>query len=742
MIAHSDALLPDPGTNRLLKAALAYAELGWDVFPLVPRDKVPLTPNGLKDASHDPAQLRLWWQRHPTANIGGVTTGRLVIDVDADPDPAKDGMVWHNSAGRDLLPETVTQITGGGGLQYIYARSGGKVGNSAGKIAPGVDVRADGGYIVLPPSVHPNGTPYRWVDGASPRQRPPAPAPDVLLALVTAPRELPAAAPLAAAIGEIPPGLLRYALAGKGEGGRNDGAFWLACKLIEEVGATYEARKVLGTFGYNCTPPLSDAELEKVWGSAQRTASYSPRPGPVPAYTPSAPPAPLSTPPAPSAPDDPTPAEEAIILSLLAQPADLWRVTPYLRPDHFGGAAYGEMYRALLVLGHEGRTVDRVNLESVLRGAPTWSAVAPVWAVLHGTTPRGFATEEYAQTIYNAARLRALAPIGARIAALAADQTRPVDAVLAEAEGLLFALTQGRTGTTTQTLADAMWTYLEALEARTPGQLPGLSTGYDLLDLATGGLENGDLIVLAARPGRYKSAFLLDLLMNMAGRRGGAGVPAGLISLEMSRSQLAQRGLSNVARIDGAELRLGIVRPDTPEWARLQQANSDAGGWAPILIHDQTDAPAINGLRDLQALARRWVAEAGVRVLGVDYLGLIPEVTRGGENVAYMIGRITRGLKLLAGELNIPIILLSQLSRDVEKRTDHKPQLADLRDSGSIEQDANMVLFPWLPDEDDPTNLRLLIAKQRNGPTDWDGIPLRVEPQYTHLAPVDTRRTF
>lgn len=734
-MATHDALLPDPGTNRLLKAALAYAAIGWDVFPLVPRDKVPLTPNGLKDASHDPAQIRLWWQRHPQANIGGVTTGRLVIDVDRDPDPAKDGMIWHNGPGRDLLPDTVTQITGGGGLQYVYARSGGKVGNSAGKIAPGVDVRADGGYIVLPPSVHPSGEVYRWVDGASPRQRDPAPAPAALLALVTAPRELPVPAPTPLSA-EIPPGLLRYALAGKAEGGRNDGAFWLACKLVEGVGTGYEARKVLGTYGYNCTPPLTEAELEKVWASAQRTTTYSPKLAPGPAYSA---PAPV---PAPPVSEEPTPAEPAIILSLLAQPADLWHVTPFLRPEHFSSGAYGEMYRGLVQLGHDGRTPDRVNLESVLRGWPSWAAVAPAWAALGHAPTEGTATADYAQTIYDAARLRALAPLGQRIAALAADRTRPTETVLAEAEGLLFGLTQGRTGYTSRTLAEAMWAYLEDLAARTPGTLPGLSTGYALLDQATGGLEGGDLIILAARPGRYKSAFLLDLHMNFAGRKRGPGVPTGLISLEMSRKQLAQRGLSNVARIDGAELRLGVVRPESDEWTRLQDANNQAGGWAPLYLHDPADSPAIQGLRDIQALARRWKAEHEIAALGIDYLGLIPEPTKNNESMPYTVGRITRGLKQLAGELNIPIILLSQLSRKVEERADHKPQLADLRDSGSIEQDADMVLFPWMPDEDDPTALRLLIAKQRNGPTDWEGIPLRVEPEYSHLAPVDPYRAY
>ncbi|HMQ32386.1 MAG TPA: replicative DNA helicase, partial [Chloroflexaceae bacterium] len=352
---------------------------------------------------------------------------------------------------------------------------------------------------------------------------------------------------------------------------------------------------------------------------------------------------------------------------------------------------------------------------------------------LAAETPTAVHVEYYARIVERTAVLRRLIEAGGKIAALGYDEAPDLESTLDQAEAEVFAVSQRRS---TQAFVPAgqvvneIYTRIELMRAR-GGRISGLATGYHDLDAITGGLQPSDLILLAARPSLGKTSLALSLGYNVAF----AGATVGVFSLEMSRDQLMQRILAMHTGIDMQRLRLGDLRDD-----ELARAFDGMGVLSELPIHID-DTPGLS-VTEVRSRARRLVAEQGCDLLIVDYLQLM---SGGGskENRVQEVSEISRGLKALARELDAPVIALSQLSRAVEARQDHVPMLSDLRESGSLEQDADLVWFIYRDEVYDKESEKrglaeVHIAKHRNGPLGV--VPLRFEARTTRFQNLEAYR--
>jgi replicative DNA helicase len=337
-------------------------------------------------------------------------------------------------------------------------------------------------------------------------------------------------------------------------------------------------------------------------------------------------------------------------------------------------------------------------------------------ATLVRDTPSAANIRAYAQIVRERATLRRLISVGGEIAASAYDpEGRDASELVDEAERKVFEIAESGTkaGSGFVMLKDELGAVIDRLDMlhQSSGQLTGVSTGFTRLDEMTAGLQKGDLIVIAGRPSMGKTAFALNIAENAAFGPGKARV--GIFSMEMSREQLAFRMISSLGQVDQSHLRTGSFGDE--EWSRINSAISMMQN-APIYI-DDTGALTPT---DVRARARRLKREHGLDLIVLDYLQLM-QVAGNKENRATEISEISRGLKALAKELAVPVIALSQLNRSVEQRTDKKPVMSDLRESGAIEQDADLIMMIYREEVYDPNSTRrgiadIIIAKQRNGP--------------------------
>jgi replicative DNA helicase len=296
---------------------------------------------------------------------------------------------------------------------------------------------------------------------------------------------------------------------------------------------------------------------------------------------------------------------------------------------------------------------------------------------------------------------------------------RSVEELVDEAERRIFQVAESHDRGGFVWIKDLLWEAFETIEKlqESKGGLTGVASGFRTLDWMTTGFQKGDLIIVAARPAMGKTSWVLNVAQNASIDH---KVPVALFSLEMSKEQLVQRLLCSEARVDAQKLRTGSL--SSSDYQRIGTAGAKLNT-APIWIDDSPGATVL----EMRAKARRLKAEAGLSLLVIDYLQLMASTERA-ESRQQEVSQISRGLKSLARELEIPVIALSQLSRGPEQRTDHRPQLSDLRDSGSIEQDADIVMFLYRPEyysssglDEDGNSLEgkteLLVSKQRNGPT-------------------------
>jgi replicative DNA helicase len=330
--------------------------------------------------------------------------------------------------------------------------------------------------------------------------------------------------------------------------------------------------------------------------------------------------------------------------------------------------------------------------------------------------------------------LRRLITAGAQIAGVAYDYQHDAEVAVDKAEQILFALTQRRRTQDFVAISNVLESYFDQIDYihQHKGQTFGVPTGFKDLDDLTGGLQRSDLLILAARPGMGKTSFVLNLATHAAlkGR-----TPVGIFQLEMSRDQLVQRLICSEAGIDSNRLRTGYI--EDGEWGKIAQAIGELSE-APIYIDD---TPGIS-VMELRTKARRLQAEHDVGFIIVDYLQLMQG--RFTENRVQEVSEISRSLKALARELNVPVMACSQLNRSVEQRPGNRPQLSDLRDSGTIEQDADIVMFIYREEVYDRETARkgladIIVAKHRNGPL--KDIELRFFADQTKFADLERRYT-
>ncbi|HEY1349883.1 MAG TPA: replicative DNA helicase [Ktedonobacteraceae bacterium] len=411
-------------------------------------------------------------------------------------------------------------------------------------------------------------------------------------------------------------------------------------------------------------------------------------------------------------------AEEGVLGSLLIDPEALDKVVRFLQAEDFYRNAHRQIYASALRLNAAGTPADFVTICDDLEreGQLEYVGGASSLTALINRVPTSGNITHYARIVERTALLRRLIHAAGTIAAVAYEWQDPdVSGALSQAEKLIFELSQRYLlGSRSDTLMEELLrTYMTTLDDRykNRGRITGVPTGYEDLDRLLGGFQRSDLVILAARPSQGKTQLALNFCRE-ATRRGGR---AGYISLEMSSEQLAQRFVAMQSKIEQHRLRTGWIEDE--EWSILV----DAADVLADLRISIDDTPALS-LLQVRSRARGWALERGIQILFIDYLQLITGGDgRRYDNRAQEVAAISQGLKALARELNIPVIALSQLSRDLEKRQDKRPQLSDLRESGALEQDADVVIFlyrdeTYNPETKRPNIAEVIVAKQRNGP--------------------------
>ena len=427
-------------------------------------------------------------------------------------------------------------------------------------------------------------------------------------------------------------------------------------------------------------------------------------------------------------------AERATLGSVLLNRDALAAIAAWLEPEYFYLERHSQIYEAMLACFNNRVPPDTRTVSEELRRRGHLDQVGGVIYLgeLVEGVPTSYHVEFYARTVERTAILRRLINTGAQIAALGYNEQIEIDETIDKAEALLFDIAQKRTSQDFVHISSVVDSYYEQLNylQEHRGEVMGVQTGYRDFDQITGGLQRSDLIILAARPGTGKTSFAMSLAYNVAMYYSNT---VAVFSLEMGREQLVQRLIAMETQIDTHRLRLGQV-PDNQlkivfdAMGRLAQA--------PIYIED---TPGIS-IMELRSKARRLQSQHGVSLIIIDYLQLMSG--RGKENRVQEVGEISRGLKALARELNVPVIALSQLSRAVEGRQSHIPMLSDLRESGSIEQDADIVMFIYRDelynkDSDKKGIAEIHIAKHRNGPVGV--VNMRFDPSTTRFADLTYR---
>jgi replicative DNA helicase len=409
-------------------------------------------------------------------------------------------------------------------------------------------------------------------------------------------------------------------------------------------------------------------------------------------------------------------AEQALLGSLLIDPEAIFEVATFLHPDSFYREQNRWVYQAVLDLNERRVPVDLITLTDELRRRNQLEEIGGETYVigLLNIVPTAINAESYGQIVEAAALRRRMIAAATTIATLAYDEDESISVVVDRAESALFSVTEQRTTRDLVPVKEVARSYLDRIEElHARGEdLIGVPTGFNDLDKLLGGLNRSDLIIIAARPGMGKTALQLAIGQNAARRY---GKRVALFSLEMSAEQLVQRMISAETQIDSQRLRRGDLHEQ--EWPIFYEAIGRISE-TKIFIDD---TPSITPMQ-LRTKCRRLYAEYGLDLIMVDYLQLM-QVERMQNNRVQEISEISRSLKGLARELDVPLVAASQLSRAVEQRQEKRPVLSDLRDSGSIEQDADVVIFIYRDEyyrgeaTERPNIAEVTVAKHRNGPT-------------------------
>ncbi|MGD8474424.1 MAG: replicative DNA helicase [Anaerolineae bacterium] len=408
-------------------------------------------------------------------------------------------------------------------------------------------------------------------------------------------------------------------------------------------------------------------------------------------------------------------AEEAILGALLIDPDAIIRVATFLNPEDFYREKHGWIYDTALTLHDRREPIDLLTVCDELEHRQQLDEVGgPAFiTALTNAVPTSIHAEHYARIVERTATRRRLIEAAGQIAALAYQEADDVDEVVDRAEQVLFGVSERRISRELVPIKQVLSKYYDRIEYLTlhRGELIGIPTGFQRIDKLLGGLQRSDLVILAARPSVGKTSLALSFAHNAAKKY---GQRVAFFSLEMSNEQVIQRLISSETGIDAQRLRRGEIEQD--EWGRFMKATNDLAETY-FYIDDTPGASAL----ELRTKARRLHAEVGIDLMVVDYLQLMRGDYRS-ENRVQEISSISRALKALARELNVPVLALSQLSRSVESRSDKRPILSDLRESGALEQDADVVMFIYRDEmyndnTEWPNIADIMVAKHRNGPT-------------------------
>lgn len=409
-------------------------------------------------------------------------------------------------------------------------------------------------------------------------------------------------------------------------------------------------------------------------------------------------------------------AEKSVLGAILIDPSAINLVVEIIRPEHFYSEEHRLIFSSMLSLFEKHQPIDVITLSAELKQKGNLKKIggSSYLSELIETVPTSAYVEHYARIVKNLFIKRSLISFSSRLIEKAFDDQTDVKKILDEAETSIFSLSQAYLHQDFVHLKDILAESFARLEelTRKGVHLRGLPTGFSDLDAKLAGMQESNLLILAARPAIGKTTFALNIALYVATQ---FNAPVGIFSLEMSKEELVDRLLVGQADIDAWRLKTGRLSED--DYSRITEAMGELSE-APIYIDDTPGASVL----EMRTKARKLKIEKGLKLLIVDYLQLV-DPGRRFDNRVQEVSFVSQNLKNLARELKIPVLAISQLSRAVEHRGEKKPQLADLRESGSIEQDADVVMFLYNEEESEELLdqnkrlVKLLIAKHRNGPT-------------------------
>ena len=425
-------------------------------------------------------------------------------------------------------------------------------------------------------------------------------------------------------------------------------------------------------------------------------------------------------------------AEQSVIGSMLMDREAIISASEIITADDFYQHQYGVMFESMVELFNENRPVDLITLQNRLKEKDVPPEVSSLDFVrdIITTVPTSANVKSYANIVREKAVLRRLIKINEDIANTCYVGKEPLETILATTEKTVFDLLQSRNSGDFVPIRQVAMNVLEKIEeaSKNQGTVTGIPTGFIDLDYKTSGLQPSDFVLIAARPSMGKTAFVLNLVDHIAVKK---GLPCMVFSLEISKEQLVNRMLAMESNVDSQKLRTGTLSDS--DWDAVVEGIGVIGNSKLII----DDTPGIS-IMELRSKCRKMKLEYGLSVVIIDYLQLMSGSGKGGgDNRQQEISEISRSLKALARELSAPVIALSQLSRACETRQDHRPMLSDLRESGAIEQDADVVMFLYRDDyynkdTDMPNIAEVIIAKQRNGPIGTVNLVWR--PEFTKFA--------
>ncbi len=425
-----------------------------------------------------------------------------------------------------------------------------------------------------------------------------------------------------------------------------------------------------------------------------------------------------------------TEAEQSVIGSMLMDKEAIVVASELLHKDDFYGKQYGLLFEAMVDLYNEGKPVDLITLQNYLKelDAPTEISSMEFIKELITIVPTSANVKTYAAIVSEKSVLRRLIKVNEEIANECYKGQEATELILEETEKRIFDVVQRRNSEDFTPISDVVMNALEKINiaSQQKGNVTGIATGFVDLDYKTAGLQPSDLVLIAARPSMGKTAFVLNVAQNICFK---LNMCAAIFSLEMSKEQLVNRLLSLESHVDSQAIRTGNMTDN--DWDAIVEGAGVIG--RSNLIID--DTPGIS-IAELRSKCRKYKLEHDLKIIIIDYLQLMSGSGRS-DSRQQEISDISRSLKSLARELHVPVVALSQLSRAVEKRDDHRPMLSDLRESGAIEQDADVVMFLYRDDyynkETEKKDIaEVIIAKQRNGPIGT--VELVWIPDYTKFA--------